>query len=169
MTTCAASIGKRPRRTRQLTVREFSAEDERRATIVFDTRLPSGHDAPLSLRARIKAEQSEGGMFFSKRFERGVSAAASLISHFITEKALVRLIIDGEAGEFGSGRQHLYECLKRFALLSQASTKPNRSGTFRPDLQDAISTPDAGHVFIFSSAPAAVPPEFTQAGKVIAF
>ena len=161
-------------RTRQLTVREFSAEDERRATIIFDTRLPADDNAPISLRARIKAEQNMGGMYYSKRFERGVSSAASLISHFITEKALVRLIIDGDAGEFGSGRQHLYECLKRFALVEPSFELPGQSfdeprGPFRPGLEDAISTPDAGHIFIFASAPAAVPPEFAQVGKVIGF
>jgi uncharacterized protein (DUF58 family) len=59
-------------RSRRLTVREFTSEDERRITIVLDTRLPRGD--------------------LSERFERGVVQAASLIKHFIDERAEVRLV-----------------------------------------------------------------------------
>jgi uncharacterized protein (DUF58 family) len=88
-------------RTQRLTVREFTAEDERRITIAFDTRLTPDID-----------EEN-----FRIRFERGVTQSASLVKHFIDERAEVRLLLDAESGRFGSGPEHLYECLRRLALI----------------------------------------------------
>ena len=87
-------------RSRRLTVREFTSEDERRISIVLDTRLP-----------QVEADE------FADRFERGVVQAASLIKHFIDERAEVRLVLGDEAGPFGSGMEHLYRCLRRLALV----------------------------------------------------
>ncbi|HUE82102.1 MAG TPA: DUF58 domain-containing protein [Pyrinomonadaceae bacterium] len=88
-------------RTRRLTVREFTSEDERRITIVLDTRRWPNSD-----------EQD-----FGERFERGVSQAASLLKHFVDERAEVRLILGKEIGGHGSGLEHLYSCLRRLALV----------------------------------------------------
>jgi uncharacterized protein (DUF58 family) len=88
-------------RSRRLTVREFTSEDERRITIVLDTRLPG-------------SDQSH----FSERFERGVVQAASLIKHFIEERTEVRLVLGDEVGPFGSGTEQLYRCLRRLALVT---------------------------------------------------
>jgi len=84
-------------RSRRLTVREFTSEDERRITIVLDTRLPGE---------------------LVERFERGVVQAASLIKHFIEERAEVRLVLGSDVGPFGSGTEHLYRCLRRLALVT---------------------------------------------------
>jgi uncharacterized protein (DUF58 family) len=84
-------------RSRRLTVREFTSEDERRITIVLDTRLPGD---------------------LVERFERGVVQAASLIKHFIEERAEVRLVLGSDVGPFGSGTEHLYRCLRRLALVT---------------------------------------------------
>src|SRR5215217_1744181 len=84
-------------RSRRLTVREFTSEDERRITIILDTHLRHGEAA--------------------ERFERGVVQAASLIKHFIDERAEVRLVLGREVGPFGSGTEHLYRCLRRLALV----------------------------------------------------
>jgi uncharacterized protein (DUF58 family) len=88
-------------RVRRLTVREFAAEDERRITIVLDTRLTDDIDREN----------------FRIRFERGVIQAASLVKHFIEERAEVRLILGDQRGKFGTGENHLYECLRRLALV----------------------------------------------------
>jgi len=88
-------------RARRLTVREFTAEDERRITIVLDTTLTDDID-----------EEN-----FRIRFERGVTNSASLVKHFIQERAEVRLILGAQAGKFGSGLEHLYACLRRLALV----------------------------------------------------
>ena len=89
-------------RSRRLTVREFTSEDERRITIALDTRLPP--PAP------------HGDVV--ERFERGVVQAASLIKHFIDESAEVRLVLGNDVGPFGSGTEHLYRCLRRLALVA---------------------------------------------------
>lgn len=88
-------------RVGRLTVREFAAEDERRITIVLDTTLTDDID-----------EEN-----FKIRFENGVSQTASLVKHFIDERAEVRLILGAGAGRFGSGLEHLYACLRRLALV----------------------------------------------------
>ena len=87
-------------RSRRLTVREFASEDERRITIVLDTRLSRG-----------------AGNELPERFERGVVQAASLIKHFIDERAEVRLVLGDDVGPFGSGTDQLYRCLRRLALV----------------------------------------------------
>ena len=81
-------------------MREFTSEDERRITIVLDTRLSHGAGSDLS-----------------ERFERGVVQAASLIRHFIEERAEVRLVLGDDVGPFGSGTDQLYRCLRRLALV----------------------------------------------------
>jgi uncharacterized protein (DUF58 family) len=88
-------------RSRRLTVREFTSEDERRITIVLDTLLPRGVHGDVT-----------------DRFERGVVQAASLIKHFIDERAEVRLVLGVEVGPFGSGTDQLYRCLRRLAVVT---------------------------------------------------
>src|SRR5689334_6052716 len=92
-------------RSRRLTVREFTSEDERRITIVLDTQLPRGAEQELV-----------------ERFERGVVQAASLIKHFIDERAEVSLVLGNDIGPFGSGMEHLYRCLRRLALVAAVDT-----------------------------------------------
>jgi uncharacterized protein (DUF58 family) len=89
-------------RSRNLTVREFTAEDERRITIVLDTR-------DLS---------DSGEENFPTRFESGVVQAASLLKHFIDERAEVRLMLGDDLGRYGGGLTHLYACLRRLAIVS---------------------------------------------------
>ena len=87
-------------RARRLTVREFTSEDEKRITIVLDRRLPAAPGDRL------------------ERFERGVVQAASLLKHFVDERAEVRLVLGEEVGPFGSGTEQLYRCLRRLALVT---------------------------------------------------
>jgi uncharacterized protein (DUF58 family) len=93
-------------RSRRLTVREFASEDERRITIVLDTSLKRGAGADLP-----------------ERFERGVVQAASLIKHFIDERAEVRLVLGDDVGPFGSGTDQLYRCLRRLALVTASDNE----------------------------------------------
>ena len=106
-------------RVRRLIVREFSAEDDRRVTVVFDTRIkPAADGKTLSLRERIEAEQ-KGNLLapVSERFEKGVSQTAALLAHFAEDQGEIRLIINEEIGEFGIGKTHLNESLKRLAVV----------------------------------------------------
>jgi uncharacterized protein (DUF58 family) len=95
-------------RSRRLTVREFTSEDERRITIELDTRRP---------------RDSERNSF-GERFERGVVQTASLLKHFIDERAEVRLVLGDEFGPFGTGLEHLYHCLRRLALVTPQGELP---------------------------------------------
>ncbi|CAN5316681.1 hypothetical protein BH10ACI1_BH10ACI1_16760 [soil metagenome] len=105
-------------RTNRLTVREFSAEDDRRVTIFFDTRiLRETDEQTLTLRQKLDAEQKGSLAPASEKFEKGVSLTASLLTHFAEEQGEILLIIDEKKGEFGIGRTHLNECLKRLALV----------------------------------------------------
>lgn len=142
-------------RSRHLTVREFTAEDERRITIVLDTR-----DADDSDREN-----------FLKRFEAGVVQTASLLKHFIDERAEVRLTLGNELGHYGSGLKHLYECLRRLALVS-----PQKESS-EVKLSAAIVDPESvkdNNVFdedfaivLTTSPPGSIPAKIWRASHVI--
>ena len=104
-------------RARHLIVREFSAEDEKRVTIYLDIRVPSNGEKPLTIREKIELENTGKQIVKSDRFEKGVSQTAALAAYFCDERAEVRLITAGKKGEFGTGTGHLYETLKRLALI----------------------------------------------------
>ncbi|OLE53637.1 MAG: hypothetical protein AUG51_12300 [Acidobacteria bacterium 13_1_20CM_3_53_8] len=95
-------------RARRLIVREFTAEDERRVTIALDTRIPENSDAKE----------------FKIKFERGVVLAASLVAHFIKERAEVRLLLGEERGRYGTEQEQLYSCLRRLALVQPNGNSP---------------------------------------------
>jgi uncharacterized protein (DUF58 family) len=130
-------------RSRRLTVREFTSEDERRITIALDTRLPGGESDDLS-----------------ERFERGVVQAASLIKHFIDERAEVRLVLGDDVGPFGSGTEHLYRCLRRLALVTP---------------HDEKSEPAVGHdvvehdyaILLTAASPGSIPANVWRSSHVI--
>jgi len=73
-------------RTRTLTVREFTAEDDKSYVVFFDTRMLAEEGEGLSLRQRIEAEQSGEGRARSERFERGVSIAAAMLARLVEWK-----------------------------------------------------------------------------------
>jgi len=132
-------------RSRRLTVREFTSEDERRITIVLDTRLShgAGNDLP-------------------ERFERGVVQAASLIKHFIDERAEVRLVLGDDAGPFGSGTEQLYRCLRRLALVIP-------SDSAGPGLAN-VSWNAVEHdyaILLTSAAPGSIPANIWRTSHVI--
>jgi len=132
-------------RSRRLTVREFASEDERRITIVLDTRLSHGAGSDLP-----------------ERFERGVVQAASLIRHFIDERAEVRLVLGDEVGPFGSGTDQLYRCLRRLALV----TASDREG---PGLAN-VSWNAVEHdyaILLTAAAPGSIPANIWRTSHVI--
>ena len=132
-------------RSRRLTVREFTSEDERRITIVLDTRLSHGAGSDLP-----------------QRFERGVVQAASLIRHFIDERAEVRLVLGDDVGPFGSGTDQLYRCLRRLALVI-ASEKQG------PGLEN-VSWSTVEHdyaILLTAAAPGSIPANIWRTSHVI--
>ena len=138
-------------RSTQLTVREFSAEDDKRVTIIFDTRMPFAIRSELKLREIIEAEQTGTNLLRPERFEDGVRYAAALLSYFTKEQAEIRLIIDQEKGEFGVGSRHLHDSLKRLAVVEpNFVNEPN--GNFVSRLADIVNADDKSHNFLVSAA-----------------
>lgn len=131
-------------RSRRLTVREFTSEDERRITIVLDTRLSRGAGGELP-----------------ERFERGVVQAASLIKHFIEERAEVRLILGDDVGPFGSGTEQLYRCLRRLALVA-----PSDEGSGLADVSWNLVEQDYS-ILLTAAAPGSIPANIWRTSHVI--
>jgi uncharacterized protein (DUF58 family) len=133
-------------RSRRLTVREFTSEDERRITIVLDTRLPNE---------------------LSDRFERGVVQAASLIKHFIDERAEVRLVLGSDVGPFGSGTEHLYRCLRRLALVTP---QDGNDAEIDSALRAAVTRDVVEHdyaILLTAASPGSIPASIWRSSHVI--
>lgn len=140
-------------RAQRLTVREFTAEDERRITIMLDTRLTEDIDREN----------------FRIRFESGVVQAASLVKHFIDERAEVSLVLGNERGPFGTGQEQLYACLRRLAS-TQPRDKPSDSWPHAV-MEAAELTPqqaDGNYSILLTAAPqGSIPPQLWRRAYVI--
>ena len=157
-------------RTRQLTVREFAAEDEKRVTVVFDTRIPKDSEQSLSLRDKLAAEQGGKPVVASEQFETGASTAASILSRFSDENAETRLVLGDETGELGAGRDHLYESLKLLAAADPVFIDENTSSELEADLERILNESDDCHWFLVTANDTAQwSPEILQRLKIIGF
>jgi len=137
-------------RSRNLTVREFTAEDERRITLVLDTR-----------------DLSEGdSLNFAQRFEQGVVQIASLLNHFITERAEVRLVLGADVGIHGEGLKHLYSSLRRLAIVTpQGKFSGGQFLSDDSDAEDAIFEDYA--IVVTTAKPGSIPSKIWRASHVI--
>lgn len=88
----------------RLMVREYTREDDWRATIALDT---------------------TGGS--ETEFEKAIEFAASLITHFLDEGAEVRLIAGNKASSFGHENDHRYAMLRTLAELQYSSEPQTES------------------------------------------
>ena len=138
-------------RSTQLTVREFSAEDDKRVTIIFDTRMPFAIRSELKLREIIEAEHKGKNLLRPERFEDGVKYAAALLSYFTKEQAEIRLVIDGNIGDFGVGSRHLHDSLKRLAIV-EPSFVNEPAGDFVSRLAEIVDSDEKSHNFLVSAA-----------------
>lgn len=132
-------------RARRLTVREFTAEDEKRVTIFLDT-------------TETKDDQTE----FVDRFEEAVVQAASLLKHFIDERAEVKLILGSDAGTYGTGPEHLYENLRRLALV-----RPQAGALSQPS--DATPSGDEFAIVLTFAPPGSIPARVWRTSHVMYF
>ena len=141
-------------RSRKLTVREFTSEDERRITIVLDTHLANEKDEELEQDLR-------------ERFEGGVVQTASLVKHFIDERAEVRLVLGNDVGPFGSGREHLYRCLRRLALVLPSN---EGDGEAEANLKRNMNPDTVEHDFailLTAASPGSIPASIWRTSHVI--
>jgi uncharacterized protein (DUF58 family) len=157
-------------RSRRLTVREYADEDEMRVTVIFDTRMDARYATSLSLREKLAAEQAGESVVTSERFEDGVRLAASILARFADASADLRLIIDNDAGEFGQGRPHLHESLRRLAILepdlgtAQPFTEPD------PDRERILNEREDSYLFLLTARGLPeVSSELSQTLKIIRF
>lgn len=150
-------------RARRLIVREFSAEDDKRVTVVLDTRLPKPLK-PKSLRQRLEDERKGAELSDEDvRFETGVSRTASLLSFFTEEQAEIRLVIDGESTEYGIGREHLHECLRRLATAQSSFVEKFENKRFEETLAEIADERDKSHTFVVTTVgPSGFSPETNQ-------
>jgi uncharacterized protein (DUF58 family) len=86
-------------KSRQLMVREYTSEDERRFTIVMD----DFYDSTLPN--------------FDQKFERAVTLAASLAEYFTKQGCEMRLLTPEHQTEFETGHEHFYKVLRLLALI----------------------------------------------------
>jgi len=142
-------------RSRKLTVREFTSEDERRITIALDTQLADEGDEDFKDALR-------------ERFEAGVVQTASLVKHFIDERAEVRLVLGDDVGAFGSGREHLYRCLRRLALVlpsvagTESQVESNLSRSMDPDTVEHDFA-----ILLTAASPGSIPANIWRTSHVI--
>ncbi|HEX8283536.1 MAG TPA: DUF58 domain-containing protein [Pyrinomonadaceae bacterium] len=133
----------------RLIVREFTAEDERRVHVVLDTFV-------------------EGGTEARERFERAVTQAASLVAHFVDERAEVRLTDGGGESRYGTGREHLYECLRRLALVEPQAAEPDSLARREFWQRAEPPTAEAGYVILVTTAPrGTIPADLWRKSHVI--
>jgi uncharacterized protein (DUF58 family) len=111
-------------KTARLMAREFTRDDDLRVTILFDARV---------------GEEFTSAPELAEKFERGVTLAASLISHFVREGAETRLItgsIDGDDDSgFGIGQTHSYKMFYQLARLAPDTGARDESLSARVDAQ----------------------------------
>jgi uncharacterized protein (DUF58 family) len=141
-------------RSRRLMVREFTAEDEWRVHVVLDTWL--------------ERRETEGERDW-QRFERGVTLAASLVAHFIDERAEIRLSLGKEHGGYGIESGHLYECLRRLALVEpDAANSSARDESYWDGLFDTTLNSDGNYVILLTTAtPGSLPAHVWRRSHVI--
>jgi uncharacterized protein (DUF58 family) len=157
-------------RARRLMVREFTAEDLWRVHIVFDTRA-QGEERDEAAARNLSASKGQAETNMSAaatRFERGVTLTASLVAHFIEERAEVRLTLGADAGAFGTGREHLYASLRRLALAQPAPVTDDAHADYLPSVAAASADDDAHYVILLTTAePGTIPGNLWRRSHVI--
>jgi hypothetical protein len=94
-----------------------------------------------------------------------VVQAASLLKHFIDERAEVRLVLGAEVGPFGSGVEQLYRCLKRLALVTPVIDGERRAEELPAAGRDVVG-PDYA-ILLTAAAPGSIPANVWRTSHVI--
>jgi uncharacterized protein (DUF58 family) len=163
-------------KTARLMVREFTRDDDWRVTIALDTHLPG-----------TAQHASPNGNEPDEKFERAVTLAASLITHFITEGAEVRLIIGREDFGFGSDNDHRYGLLRALARLEpvyngKESKSPSKAAEGIAELHSgeaaawnlvermpALAADDQFKILITPAARGSIPAKIWRSAHVVYF
>ncbi len=156
-------------RTQRLTVSEFSAEDELKIAIVFDNRIIFSKEMQgKTLRQRIQEEQNGGEPSeISIKFEKGVSLAASLISHFAEQNAEILLNLNDSDDVFGSGKPHFYNTLRRLSVIELVFIEEDSEGDLSKQIEKTLDARQTSHIILITSNK--VSNEIAEKVKIIKF
>lgn len=134
-------------KTSRLMVREFTREDDWRVTIHFD----------------VQARPAE-----SERFERAIALTASMLEHFITAGAEVRLLIGAADFGYGSSRAHWFALLRELAQLQVSEEADPEAGAEDVDEATAV-TSNEFRIWLTSTPRTSVPNGLWPSWQVIHF
>lgn len=153
-------------------VREFSAEDEKRVTILFDTRMvPTAKENSRSLRKRIADEKNEKHLTASeKRFENAASKAASLLTHFSEDQSELRLVVDGHMQDFELGKQALHKFMRELSTLDPTYVDDFEEEVLDESFSAIFNDEKNSHLFFITAAPLKnLPAEIFNRSVVVQF
>lgn len=134
-------------KTARLMVREFTREDDWRVTIHFDVQAPPAEN---------------------ERFERAIALCASLLEHFMTAGAEVRLLIGTADFGYGSSRAHWYALLRELARLQVSAEAALETGS-EADEGAAAVPPNELRIWLTSRPRSAVPSGLETSTQVLYF
>jgi hypothetical protein len=115
----------------------------------------------------LRGEPSEE---LRQRFEKGVVQTASLLKHFIDERAEVRLVLGDEVGPFGSGIEQLYRCLRRLALVTPIEGGPSESFEIDTNAKTSMMRDAVEHdyaILLTAAEPGSIPASIWRSSHVL--
>ena len=101
----------------KLMVREFTRDDDWRLTIALDV-FDVAQTVSLRPSPEITSQSIPDPQKFHDQFERAVTFAASLLTHFLDEGAEIRLLMGDYDSGFGRENEHRYTMLKQLARVT---------------------------------------------------
>lgn len=157
-------------RTRNLTVREFAADEEKSITVILDSRIPIEPADRRSIRDRMADEQAGKPIVASPRFEAGASMAASLLVRFNSDNSSLRVGIGDKLGEFGVGRDHLYESLKQLSFAEPAFTDESDLSELTEPIERILDESTGGQTFLVTAMrDSGISPEMIEQINIVGF
>jgi uncharacterized protein (DUF58 family) len=142
-------------KVQQLKVREFTREDERRVTLVLDTRLPAADDQIVA------------------RFEKAVTFCACLGWHFYEINAQMRFVSETLETAMGSAAGVIYPMLENLALVQPAFESASATPTAEPsasgrDILAALSSaPDSFNIILTFRPRGSIPTSLWSSSYVV--
>jgi hypothetical protein len=96
-----------------------------------------------------------------------VTLAASFLKHFIDERAEVRLTLDDDSGRYGSEHEHLYDSLRRLALVAPSDKPATLESQAEFWQRIAPSTNDNSLILLTTAPPGSIPSHVWRKSHVI--
>ena len=102
--------------------------------------------------------------------KRASARRLRLLAHFTEEQAEIRLIIDDEIGEFGIGKEHLNDALKRLALIEPNFVENGETEFSAETVEEIFTGRENSYTFFVTAIKEdKLPLEIQQRAKVLRF